>query len=117
MARPSTTTETRTTVAEDRTEEVREIARVLTTASETTTTLPTRRALERLAVVTVFAQVVVFGALVGAFQRFIGFRRILELGLGVLFLADIGVVFARQLPIGGLDRLIVRSRLHAENLV
>ncbi|MNY24480.1 hypothetical protein D3C86_1581980 [compost metagenome] len=70
-----------------------------------------------MAVLAVFAQIVVFGAFVGAFQRFIGFRRILEFGFGVLFLADIGVVFARQLAISRLDRLIVRSRFHTENLV
>ncbi len=65
----------------------------------------------------VLAQVIVLGALVGAFQRFIGFRGVLELGLGILFLTDVGVVLARQLAIGGLDRLVVRCRLHAENLV
>ncbi len=86
-------------------------------AAKTATALPARWALERLAVLAVAAQVVVFGALVGAFQRFIGFRGVLELGLGVLFLADVRVVFARQLAIGGLDRLVVCRRLHTENLV
>ncbi|MNF99709.1 hypothetical protein D3C84_826200 [compost metagenome] len=70
-----------------------------------------------MAMLAIAAQVIVFGALVGAFQCFIGFRSILELRLGILFLADVGVVFARQLAIGGLDRLVVCGRLHTENLV
>src|SRR5690606_34313883 len=72
---------------------------------------------KRLTVLAITAQFVVFGAFVGAFQRFIGFRGVLELGLGVFFLADIGVVFARQLAIGRLDGLVVGCRLHAEYLV
>ncbi|MCY1177584.1 hypothetical protein D9M73_178980 [compost metagenome] len=111
------TTKAWPTVAEYRTEKVREIARVLAATAETATALPARWSLEWLAMLAITAQIVVFGALVGAFQRFIGFRGVLELGLGVLFLADIGVVFARQLAIGGLDRLVVCGRLHTENLV
>jgi hypothetical protein len=89
--RLSTTTKTWPTVAEDRTEKVRKIARVLATTTETATALPARRPLERLAVLAIAAQIIVFGAFVGAFQRFIGFRGVLELGLGVLFLADVGL--------------------------
>jgi hypothetical protein len=68
-------------------------------------------------VLAIFAQFVVFGAFVGAFKRLVGLGGVLELGLGVFFLADVGVIFARQLAVGGLDRLVVRRRLHAENLV
>jgi hypothetical protein len=98
-------TETGAAIAEDRTEEVREVARV-GTAAETATALPARWALERLTVLAVTAQFVVFGALVGTFQCFIGFRGVLELGLGVFFLADIGVVFARQLAIGSTPSIL-----------
>ncbi len=65
----------------------------------------------------VAAQVVVLGALVGAFQRFIGFGDVLELGLGVLFLAHIRVVLARQLAVGSLDRAVVRRWLNTQDLV
>jgi len=106
---PTVATETGAAIAEDRTEEVREVAGVATAAAKTATALPARRALERLTVLAITAQFVIFGALVGAFQRFIGFRGVLELGLGVFFLADIGVVFARQLAIGSLDCLVVLS--------
>lgn len=65
----------------------------------------------------VLAQLVVLGALVRAFERFIGFGRVLELGFGVFFLAHIGVVLASQLAIGGLDFLVIGRRLDTQNLV
>jgi len=71
----------------------------------------------RATVLAVFAQFVVFGALVGIAQRFVGLAGFLELVLGVLFLADVGVIFTRKLAVGGLDRLLVRRRLDAQNLV
>ena len=70
-----------------------------------------------MAVLAVFAQVVVFGALVGAFQRFIGFRRVLEFLFGVFFLADIGVVFTSQLAKSLFDLLRTGFFVDPQNLV
>ena len=80
-------------------------------------TLPPRRALERLAMLAIFTNFIVFGAFIGTFQCFIRFVDVLELSLGVLFLAYIRVIFARQLAIGGLDRLDVSRGLDTQDLV
>ena len=66
---------------------------------------------------TVLANFIVLGAFIGAFQRFIRFVHVLEFALGVLFFADIRVIFARQLAIGGLDRLVVSRGLDTQDLV
>jgi hypothetical protein len=48
-------------------------------------------------------EMIVGGSLLGILQHFIGFPDFLEAGFRVLFLADIRVVFARQLAVGLLD--------------
>ncbi|EPN29284.1 hypothetical protein A259_00930 [Pseudomonas syringae pv. actinidiae ICMP 19070] len=59
----------------------------------------------------------VLGALFRAAEHLIGFRRFLELVFGAGFLADVRVILARQFAIGGLDRLVVSSRLYVKYLV
>jgi hypothetical protein len=60
---------------------------------------------------------IVGGALVGVAQHFIGFLHLFELVLGILFLAHVRMVFARQLSIGALDLIRVGAAGHTENLV
>jgi hypothetical protein len=48
---------------------------------------------------------IVGGAFFGVAQHFVGFGDFLETFLGARFLADIGVIFARQPTIGFLDVL------------
>ena len=64
----------------------------------------------------VFTQFIVFRAFFDTFKGLIGLVDILELVLGVLFLADIRVKLARELAIGGLDRLIVSRGLDTQDL-
>ncbi len=79
--------------------------------------MPARRGLERTALTTVFAQFVILGALLRAAEYLIRFGRFLELVFGACFLADVRVILAREFAIGGLDRLVVRSRLYVKYLV
>ncbi|MNN72514.1 hypothetical protein D3C81_1885610 [compost metagenome] len=65
----------------------------------------------------VFAQLVVLGAFFRIAQGFIGLVGLLEFLLGVTLFADVGVILARELAVGGLDRLVIRSGLYAKNLV
>src|SRR5690554_7800291 len=53
----------------------------------------------------VFAQLVVLGPLFRVFEHFVGLAHVLELVAGVLFLAHIRMVLARQLAVGLLDVL------------
>ena len=60
------------------------------------------------------AELVVVGALVRVFQHLPGFCHVLELGFGVVFLADIRVIFAGQKAVGRLDGGSVGVWLHSE---
>src|SRR5690606_30724665 len=63
------------------------------------------------------AQLVVGLALGRIAQRLVGLVDLLEALLGVRFLADVGMVFARQPAIGGLDLGLAGARLDAEDRV
>src|SRR6185436_1932637 len=65
----------------------------------------------------VAAEAVVRGALVLVAQGLVGLRDLLELLLGVRFLGDVRVIFAREAAIGFLDVLVARAALDAEDLV
>ena len=63
----------------------------------------------KIGVVTVLAQLIVFGAALFVFQHLIGFGNQFELLFGVRFGADVGVILSRQSAIGSFDCLeIVR---------
>jgi hypothetical protein len=65
--------------------------------------VPARRWAEVLPGLVVGAQLVVGGALFRVAQHLVGFGDFLEARLGVFFLADVRVVFARQLAVGFFD--------------
>jgi hypothetical protein len=46
---------------------------------------------------------IVGGALLGTLEYFVGLADLLEAGFGVLFLADVRVIFASELAVGLLD--------------
>ncbi|RMN76218.1 hypothetical protein ALQ52_04445 [Pseudomonas cannabina pv. alisalensis] len=103
---------------ENGTEELGKVRRLFKTAStRPRTALPARRGLERTALSTVLAQFIVLGALVRAAEHLVGFGRFLEFVFGAGLLADVGMVLAGQLAVGGLDRLVVRSGLNVKYLV
>ena len=60
------------------------------------TLTPIGRGSKLLAIAEVAAQLIVGGPLFSVPQNFVGLGDFLELVLGVLFLADVGVIFARQ---------------------
>lgn len=57
----------------------------------------------KLRIVTVLPELVVFGAALVIFKHFPCFGEIFEFGFGIVFFADIGVVFTCQTAIGGLN--------------
>jgi len=61
--------------------------------------------------------VVVGRALVRVAQHFVSLLKLFEFALGVLFLADIGMIFAGELAIGSLHRVRIGAAGHAENFV
>src|SRR5579864_4168080 len=65
----------------------------------------------------VTTKLVVRGALLGVLQRFVCFGHFLELFLGARFLRDVGMVFARELAIRGLDLRGLRRARNAERRV
>src|SRR5690606_32222389 len=67
--------------------------------------------------VTAGAELVVGGALLRIAQRLVGLVDRLELVLGAGFLADVGMVFARQPPVGALDLGLARARFDPEGAV
>ncbi|MCY1406328.1 hypothetical protein D9M71_215900 [compost metagenome] len=102
--------------AEYGTEEIREIAAFLAKAT-TSPAFPAWRPLERATVLAVFAQLVVLGAFFRVAQCFVGLVGLFEFVLRVLFFADVGVILAGELAVGGLDRLVIRRGLDAKYLV
>src|SRR5690606_10284844 len=79
--------------------------------------IPARRWREFAAARAVLAHVVVFAALVGILQDFIGLAEVLETLLGVLLLADVRMVFAREAPVGLLDVVGRRLFIDAHDFV
>ena len=57
----------------------------------------------KLRIVAVLPELVVFGAALVIFKHFPGFGEIFEFGFGIVFFADIGVIFTCQTAIGGLN--------------
>ena len=103
-------------LAEQRFKEVTEISAIarakalLKTASGVfSASVPPGWRTEILAGFPVGAELVIGGALFGVFQNLVGFAKLLEACFGIFFLADVGVVFARQLAVRALD--VVRRRV------
>ena len=65
----------------------------------------------------VSSQLIVGRALVRVAQHLVSLLKLFELALGVLFLADIGMIFASELAIGSLHRVRVGAAGHTENFV
>jgi hypothetical protein len=65
----------------------------------------------------VLANVVVLGALFRAAEHLVGFVGLFEFVLGALLFADVRMILARQLAVGGLEFLVVSGWLDAKNLV
>lgn len=61
----------------------------------------------KLRIVAVLPELVVFGAALVIFKYFPGFGEIFEFGFGIVFFADIGVIFTCQTAIGVL--MVFRS--------
>ena len=90
-------------------EEVAEAAatKVLEALSRVGLSAPVRGLVLITGTISAGAQAIIFGPPFGVAQNFIGLVDGLELVLGPGFLADIGVILARQTPIRGLDGLVV----------
>src|ERR1700719_852062 len=86
-------------------------------AGELEAAAPVRGRPELLAGFPVGAELVVRGALLGVLEHLVGLLHLLEARLRVRLLAHIGVVLARQPPVGGLDLIRGSSSLHAQDLV
>src|ERR1700720_1087403 len=86
-------------------------------AGELEAAAPVRGRPELLAGFPVGAELVVRGALLGVLQHLVGLLHLLEARLRVRLLAHIGVVLARQPPVGVLDLIRARGSLHAQDLV
>ena len=78
---------------------------------------PIRRRPELLPGAVVPPQMIVGRAFVRIAQHFVGLLQLFELVLGVLFLAHVGMVFARQLAIGAFHLFRVGAAGHTENFV
>jgi hypothetical protein len=63
------------------------------------------------------AHLVVRFALLGVLQHLVGFLDLFELFFGVLLLGHVRMVFAGELAIGLLDRVLGGRSFHAQNLV
>jgi hypothetical protein len=63
------------------------------------------------------AQLIVCGALFRILEYFVGFLNVLELLLGVPFLADVGMVLASLFPICALDFLRIGAARYTEGFV
>src|SRR5205823_3886361 len=104
-------------IAEDRPEEIREVAglaemcRVRGAAARARARRTARVALP------VASQRVVPLSLLGIGKDLVGLVDLLEAVARVLALGNVGVVLPRELAIRGLDGLVVRATLDAENLV
>src|SRR2546430_7494735 len=86
-------------------------------AGELEAAAPVRGRPELLAGFPVGAELIVCGALLGVLQHLVRLLHFLEARLRVRLLAHIGVVLARQPPVGGLDPIRAGRPLHAQDLV
>ena len=104
---------------EDFLKKVTELSRIgssIAAPTKTGRTLPAGRTLKRPVFPgPVFPELVVFGSFLGVFQYFVGLADVLEHGIGVLFLADVRMVFPRQLAVGLLDFLGGGRLAHTEH--
>lgn len=66
-------------------------------------------------IVAMLPELIVFGAPLLIFQDFPCFGEILKFGFGIVFFTDVGVIFARQAAVGGLDGFQIVGWLHPEN--
>ena len=78
---------------------------------------PIGRRPELLSGAEVPAQLIVGRALLRIAQHLVGLLNLFEFVLGVLFLADVRVEFARQLAIGALHLIGVGAARHPQNFV
>src|SRR3984957_12188289 len=103
--------------AEQRLEEVAEgrVAPARTTEFEAG--IPVRRRAKILARRMPLSQLIVGGALLGTLENLIGFADVLEACFGVLFLADVRMIFASELAIGLLDLRLGGIARHTHDLV
>jgi hypothetical protein len=79
--------------------------------------VPVGRRLKVLTLLPVGTEAVVGGALLRVFQHLVGFPQLLEALLRVARLADVGMVFARELPVGAFDLVLGGVARHAHHLV
>jgi hypothetical protein len=78
---------------------------------------PAGRRPEFLSGLPVGTQFIVFFALLRVLQDFVGFVELFEFILGPLLLAHVGMILARQFPIGPLDLLLSRRAGHIQHFV
>src|SRR5690606_9566271 len=107
-------------LAEQRFEEIAElsgIAEGLGTAAERILPVPVRGRLEILPGFPVGAELVVRRTLLRVLQDFVRLFHLLETRFRIRLLADVGMVFACQAPIGTLDVVLRRISLEAQYLV
>ena len=96
---------------------LRAAAEALETLEAGESTGATGRSAGLLALLPIGAELVVFGPLVGVFEYLIGLGNLFEAGFRALLFAHVGMVLARQLPIGLLDLLRRSVARHTQNLV
>src|SRR3569832_2115692 len=99
-------------------EEVAEVGGVAareTAAAELEARIPIGRRTEVLPGLPIAAELIVGRALLRVFQYLVGLADLFEPGLGVLLLAHVGVVFARELAIAALDLVLRRIAGHAQD--
>src|SRR3569623_1527047 len=88
-----------------------------TAAAELEARIPIGRRTEVLPGLPIAAELIVGRALLRVFQYLVGLADLFEPGLGVLLLAHVGVVFARELAIAALDLVLRRIAGHAQDFV
>ena len=79
--------------------------------------VPVRRRPEVLARLPVGAQLVIGGALLRILEHLVGLADLLETRLGVRLLADVGMVFPRQLAVGPLYLVLGGVAAHPHDFV
>src|SRR5262245_40266802 len=106
--------------AKQRLEEVAEVTCVTTrklTARELEAGIPIRWRAEILTCLPIGAELIVCGAFFRIAEDFVCLTHFLEARLGVLFLADVGMVFARELAIRAFDVVLGRIARDTHDLI
>jgi hypothetical protein len=106
--------------AEHLLEEIAELGGVgpgVAAAAELEAGIPVGRGAELLTLLPVGAELVVGRPLLGVLQDLVGLAGVLELGLRVRRLVDVGMKGARELAVGALDLVLGGVSLDAEDLV